>query len=226
MTASPLILFTKFDKILQNITPFDKLQQKPTKVNKKWQNTTKNTKIQQTQGKIMINNLLTTVTQGDIIKIAIAVGVLALILFIARYLYKKSKEPNYFVKDKLLTQTELAYYNVIRELIDSRFIILPQVNLASVLDKKGGGNFRTELFRNIDFGVFDSELHPIFLIEINDNTHLRKDRKERDKRVNKICKKAEIPLVTFWVRDGINKSEMYRELKNALNRGLKELYDR
>lgn len=175
---------------------------------------------------MMINNLLTTVTQGDIIKIAIAVGVLALILIIARYLYKKSKEPNYFVKDRLLTDTELAYYNVIRELIDSRFIILPQINLASVLDKKGGGNFRTELFRNIDFGVFDGELHPIFLIEINDNTHLRRDRKERDKRVNKICKKAGIPLVTFWVRDGINKSEMYRELKNALNRGLKELYDR
>ena len=174
----------------------------------------------------MINKLLVVIAQEDLIKIAIAVGVILLILIIARYLYKKSKEPDYFVKDKLLTQTELAYYMAIRELLDERFIILPQVNLASVLDKKGGGNFRTELFRNIDFGVFDSELHPIFLIEINDNTHLRKDRKERDKRVNRICKKAEIPLVTFWVKDGINKNEMHRELKNALNRGLKALFDR
>ena len=124
--------------------------------------------------------------------------IITALLLIARFLYKKSKEADYFVKQRLLTQTELEYYEVIRSLISSQYVILPQINLASVIDKKGGSNFRSELFRNIDFGVFDGDLRPIFLIEINDNTHFRRDRKERDKKVNKICKKAGIPLVTFW----------------------------
>ena len=60
-------------------------------------------------------------------------------------------------------------------------MVLPQVNLASVIDKKGDSNFRNELFRNIDFGVFNKDFKPLVLIEINDNTHFRKDRIERDK---------------------------------------------
>lgn len=175
---------------------------------------------------IFINNLLINLSVEELRNILIASAVIIFLLIIARILYKKSKEANYFVKDRLLTKTELEYYEVIRSLISSQFVILPQVNLASVIDKSGGSNFRNELFRNIDFGVFDGELRPVFLIEINDNTHFRKDRRERDKRVNKICKKAGIPLVTFWVKDGIDFKDMERALKGALNKGLRAISDR
>lgn len=175
---------------------------------------------------LFINNLLVSLTFENLIKLIIAVAIIVVLLLIARFLYKKSKEADYFVKQRLLTQTELEYYEIIRSLISSQYVILPQINLASVIDKKGGSNFRNELFRNIDFGVFDGDLRPIFLIEINDNTHFRRDRKERDKKVNKICKKAGIPLVTFWVKDGIDVNDMARTLKTAINKGLRLANDR
>ena len=187
----------------------------------------KNNKIaQEKKGVIFINNLLASLVQEDLIKVVIAVIIITILLIIARFLYKKSKEPDYFVKKRLLTATELEYYEVIRSLISNQYVILPQINLASVIDKEGGSNFRNELFRNIDFGVFDGNLRPIFLIEINDNTHFRKDRMERDKKVGKICKKAGIPLVIFWVKDGIDVNDMAHLLKSALTKGMRALSER
>lgn len=164
--------------------------------------------------KLLANSLL----NSEIYMIlGVAVGIFILFLII-RYLYKLKKQPKYFLKDSLLTKTEIAYYDVIRALLGEEYLVLPQINLASVIDKQGGGNFRSELFRNIDFGIFDFNFKPILLIEINDNTHLRKDRIERDKKVNKICKKAGVELVTFWVKDGFNVNDIRKKLYSALRR--------
>lgn len=154
----------------------------------------------------------------DLFKIGVAVVVLALILIIIRVIFRKKKEAQYYLKDALLTPTEIEYYDIIARAVAGKFFILPQINLASIIDKKGGGNFRSELFRNIDFGIFDADFKPLLLIEINDNTHFRKDRQERDEKVGKICKKAGIPLLTFWVKDGVNPEQITKKVQNALRR--------
>ena len=89
------------------------------------------------------------------------------------------------------------------------------VYVASLIDKEDQG-FRTELFRNVDFGVFDYNYRPLLLIEINDNTHFRKDRVERDKKVNAICRRAKLPIVTFWTKDGIDPDKIVRTLNRYL----------
>ena len=38
---------------------------------------------------------------------------------------------------------------------------------------------------------------PLHLVELNDRSHLRADRKMRDEKVREICDKAKLPLVTF-----------------------------
>lgn len=114
-----------------------------------------------------------------------------------------------------MTNVELQYFRIINSYLGDRYIVLPQVNLASVIDKEDQG-FRTELFRNVDFGVFDYNYRPLLLIEINDNTHFRKDRVERDKKVNAICRRAKLPLVTFWTKDGIDPDKIVRTLNRYL----------
>ncbi len=141
--------------------------------------------------------------------------VLLTLLLVAIFSKKKKKEPHYILKDKLLTRTELEYYNIINSFFGQDYLVLPQINLASIIDKEGGG-FRNELFRNVDFGIFDFNFRPILLIEINDNTHFRKDRAERDKKVLDICQKTHIPLITFWVKDGINREYIYKTLRKYL----------
>ena len=135
-------------------------------------------------------------------------------IVIAKILSKK-RSAHYKLKDSLLTQTEIEYFNVLDFYFGKDYRILPQINLASVIDKIGEG-FRTELFRNVDFGIFGEDFRPILLIEINDDTHTRKDRIERDEKVNLIVKKARIPLVTFWTRDGIDGETIYKTIKKYL----------
>lgn len=130
-------------------------------------------------------------------------------------LLKRKKTPRYYLKNSLMTHVENEYYKIFDSFFGDDYIILPQINLASVIEKEGSG-YRNELFRNVDFGVFDFNYRPILLIEINDSTHLRKDRISRDKKVNAICKKARIPLVTFRTSDGIDRSVIYRDLKKYL----------
>lgn len=150
--------------------------------------------------------------------IAIIVCSVALILFVLvlKLIRQFKNKPVYEVKESLLSATEIEYYRVLDSLLGGNYLIYPQINLATVIDKKRPKGFRTELFRNADFGVFDFNFRPLLLIEINDNSHLRKDRAERDESVNEICKNAKLPIVTFWVKDGINIEKMRKQLKKYL----------
>jgi len=150
--------------------------------------------------------------------ILIVVGAALLVtiaIFIIVKVIARKKTPRYKLKPCLLTATEMKYYNALTAMFGNDYCVLPQINLASVIDKEDAG-YRTELFRNVDFGLFDKALRPILLIEINDNTHMRKDRRLRDEKVHVICKKARIPLVTFWTKDGFDERSIYTTVKKYL----------
>ncbi|MBQ9116318.1 MAG: DUF2726 domain-containing protein, partial [Clostridia bacterium] len=104
----------------------------------------------------------------------------------------------YDAKKYLLSRSEQAYYTVILDVLPNDYKVFPQVNLASFIVKNDNTPFRNELFRNVDFIVTNVNYEPLFVIEINDQTHLNKDRKERDEKVKNICEEAGIPLVKFW----------------------------
>ena len=94
---------------------------------------------------------------------------------------------NYYLKKSLMTKYEKYFYDILIELKDELEIeIMPQVNLASIVNKVGNSKFRNELFRNIDFGIFTKDYTELLLlIEINDKTHKQINRKIRDKKVEK-----------------------------------------
>lgn len=146
----------------------------------------------------------------------ITAGIIVVVLLIVLVAAKLLKSPKYRKKSSLLTECEMAYYNALLNVLGGKYLLLPQINLATVITKIGEGG-RTELFRNADFGIFTHNFEPIALIEVNDASHERKDRKERDKKVNKICKKAGLPLITFKTSDGIDEERFYRELKKYIH---------
>ena len=162
----------------------------------------------------MKNLFLTFEPDAGTIAIFACVLVSLIIIIIALVMRGKKNEPRYKLKSSLMTRTEAEYFRVICAAAP-RYIVLPQVNLASVIDKEGGG-FRTELFRNADFGIFDENYRPVALVEINDDSHFRKDREERDEKVASILKKVRLPLITFWTRDGFDEDEIKRTLSRYL----------
>jgi hypothetical protein len=115
----------------------------------------------------------------------------------------KAKNNFYYEYDPkpLMTKSEITFYKRIKTLEPAGIHIIPQINLATVLRKKGKYTYQNELFRNIDFGVFDASYNPIFLIELNDKSHEQKNRIERDKKVKAICNSAGIELIMIDSND-------------------------
>jgi hypothetical protein len=110
----------------------------------------------------------------------------------------------YDVKKALISKSEQGFYNAIKSSVPEGHYVFPQINLASFIDRTDDARFHNELFRNVDFLVTDSEYKPKFIIEINDQTHLNNERRERDEKVQKICEEAGIPILTLWTSYGVN----------------------
>ena len=115
-----------------------------------------------------------------------------------------------------MTDCEKRYFSAIRSVVGEKYTVQPQINLASIINKESLSKHRTELFRNVDFGIFDESYTLKVLIEINDSTHEHSDRRERDIRVRQICQEAGIPLITLWTKYGINTQYIEKRLKEFL----------
>lgn len=124
---------------------------------------------------------------------------------------------NYYVlKSSLMTECEKKYFTAFCNILQEHYIVQPQINLASVINKISAHKYQNELFRNIDFGVFDNSYKLKLLIEINDSSHNFADRKERDKKIRTICEEANIPIIAFWTQYGINEDYIEKRLKKYL----------
>lgn len=108
------------------------------------------------------------------------------------------EKKNQYTKKNFLTKNEKDFFLILRELTRYNLIIIPQVNLATVIQKVGEFRFQSELYRNIDFGIFDKNYNLLLLIELNDSTHRMNSRKSRDIKVKDIASQAGIKLITFY----------------------------
>lgn len=108
-----------------------------------------------------------------------------------------TQEYKYVKKKNYMTANELYFMQKINNAIaNTNLICIPQVNLATIVEKQGYYKYRNELFRNIDFCIFTKNNYEIKLaIEINDNTHNEINRIERDIKVQNILEESKIPLI-------------------------------
>lgn len=124
----------------------------------------------------------------------------------------------YQLKDTLVTENEFSYLECIETLLPEEYQILPQANLASFIEKTNGARFQGELFRNVDFLIATLDYEPVFIIEINDQTHNLPERRARDIKVNQICEEAGIPIITLWTSYGVNPEYIERRILETLDR--------
>ena len=122
----------------------------------------------------------------------------------------------YELKNHLISKSEVEFYNAIKQTIPEEYCIFPQINLASFINRTDDARFHNELFRNVDFLITDAEYRPKIVIEINDNTHLTPERKERDEKVKNICEEAGIPIVKLWTTYGVNSQYIGNKISETL----------
>lgn len=118
----------------------------------------------------------------------------------------------------LLTETEKNFYLKLKDL-EPQYKIIPQISLNAIVDKVTDNKYRTELFRNIDYGIFTNDLSNILLlIELNDQTHNQPNRKKRDIKVKEICQNANIPIITFYTNYPNEKEYVLNRILTEINK--------
>ena len=141
------------------------------------------------------------------------------IIYINNNTNSNNTHKNMYYKKKLMTEYEKKFYYILLELEKEYHVrIQPQVNLATIIEKKNNNKYINELFRNIDFGIFTENYEELLLlIEINDKTHNTKSRYKRDKKVKDIINAANIKLITFHTKYPNEKNYVKNRIINELN---------
>ena len=130
--------------------------------------------------------------------------------------YEKVKS-NYISKP-FMTNCEKEFYSKMSSL-ENEYKIVPQINLATIIDKKGYSKYHNELFRNIDFAIFTKDYSRLLLlVELNDATHYMKERKRRDKKVSSICYEAGINIIRFYTTYKNEQEYVIKRITDEINK--------
>ncbi|WP_318441673.1 DUF2726 domain-containing protein [Photobacterium leiognathi] len=115
-------------------------------------------------------------------------------------------EPEYqYTKiDALVTPAELKFYKALVQATPSEYVVCPKVRIADVLGigvtRKGNSKVWHRHFSKISQKHFDfvicnvSDMSFVCAVELNDASHNRKDRVERDEFVRMACESAGVTL--------------------------------
>jgi len=127
----------------------------------------------------------------------------------------------YRVRDDFLSPTELSFYHVLRTVIGNRAIICPKVGLGEIFfvtRPHENYAYRGRIVqKHVDFLLCNPHtMLPILGIELDDASHTRPDRQERDEFVNKAFDVANLPLLRFPAKRMYNPRELAGELAKYL----------
>lgn len=138
----------------------------------------------------------------------------------------KSSEPQYSyqARKSLLSAAELSFYQVLARLVGTRFAVCGKVRLADVFSVSGREG--TQAARNrinqkhIDFLLCDPRtMAPLLGIELDDSSHQRADRSQRDDFVDEVFRIAGVPLLRVRAQKSYNTEELAGLIKQNLRSG-------
>jgi very-short-patch-repair endonuclease len=154
-----------------------------------------------------------------------AVGLLMLVAFLLRHAAKARRLP-YFSRKFLLTQGEAAFYRVLRGTVPEGLSLCFKVRLCDLIDcapdARQKGFWSKIAQKHIDFVLVDSADTAIRLaIELDDRSHERKDRQDRDAFVDGALGVAGIPILRVPAAAEYDGKQVRALLDDALRRKAK-----
>ena len=128
--------------------------------------------------------------------------------------YTESDEPlPYRLRDDFLSPAELSFFRVLAPLLGAEYLLQSKVRLADLFfvarPNENKSAFNRIAQRHVDFVVCEAgTLRPRLGIELDDASHNRSDRQERDAFVEGVFAAAELPLLHFPVQREYNPREV------------------
>ncbi len=133
----------------------------------------------------------------------------------------KGKLP-YEKRPRLVTKAELRFYKSLYKAVQDDWAIFAMVRIADILTvpktvPKRKTWVNKILAKHIDFVLVDpGSLEPKLAIELDDSSHQRKDRQERDEFVDHAFESAGLPLLRFPVRSSYHAREIREIIEAAI----------
>jgi len=127
----------------------------------------------------------------------------------------------YGLRDEFLTPAELSFYRVLRNLVRKRAVVLAKVRLADLFyvarPNENRGAFNRIAQKHVDFLLCEPKtMQPLCAIELDDSSHNRRRRRERDAFVDEAFAVANLPLVHIQARHEYKTADLVAQLKPYL----------
>jgi predicted RNA-binding Zn-ribbon protein involved in translation (DUF1610 family) len=128
--------------------------------------------------------------------------------------FRQPKFP-YHLQENFLSPAEHNFYLILKDAVQDQAIVCPKVSLGDLFYAKSSdyGEYLTYTNKidrkHVDFLLCHPRtIKPMIGIELDDGSHNRADRKERDEFVRKVYEAAKLPLLRVSVRHAYNVEEL------------------
>ncbi len=147
-----------------------------------------------------------------------------IIEFFKRFLPSASKQSGplpYRLRDDFLSPTELPYFQALKSVLGSKAAICAKVRVADLLFVTNKAEyqkyFNKIVGKHIDFIICDATtMKPALAIELDDSSHNRASRQERDRFIDEAMHAAGLPLLRVTAQRQYNQQEVIDQLKPYL----------
>jgi hypothetical protein len=129
---------------------------------------------------------------------------------------------SYVARDSLFTPAERSFLGVLENAVGDRFRVFGKVRIADVINVNSASNrtwqsaFNRISAKHFDFVVCEkSTTRVVCAVELDDKSHRRRARVERDELVVAVCNKSGLPLLRVQAQAAYNISDVSAKF-NAL----------
>ncbi len=153
----------------------------------------------------------------------IIIIILVIVISIIEYIINNSKNTinNYNEKYKkneyLLTKNELKFYRILKQITNKlNYSLFCQVSLYQIVKNKSFKDFNKIKSKSIDFVITKENCKILLCIELDDKTHQKQKRIERDNFLDTLFKDLEIKLLRIPVQNYYNIEKIETKIKESL----------
>jgi very-short-patch-repair endonuclease len=130
----------------------------------------------------------------------------------------------YRIRDDFLSAAEISFYHVLNLAVADWAIVCPKIPLGDLFYVRTSDNSRFRIYTNkidrkhVDFLLCRPKtMRPLVGIELDDQSHQRKDRQERDVLVDNVFKAANLPLIRLPVKYAYSVEQLTSLIQSTLN---------
>ena len=157
----------------------------------------------------------------------VIIGVLIVLFFVVKKPSSKDAPQNenvtlpYKKRDDFLSASELSFYRTLGTFLESKAIICPKVAVKEIVFIGNGvGKDYMKFFnyiakKHVDFVLCDARtMQVICAVELDDKSHQREARRQRDAFIDRVFATSQIPLFHIKAQSGYTKED-FKEILNC-----------